>query len=191
MGFDHRIGPYFLQAGVGYGGSCFPKDVRAFIEIGKENGVNFSILKAVEEINEKQKRSLLPKIKKLVPDLKGKKIALWGLAFKPKTDDMREAPSLVIIEQLQKEGARIAAFDPVAKENAKKLVKNVEFVDDQYEVLKDASCLVVVTEWDEFRNFSFERAKQLMKEPNIVDGRNVYDPEDLEESGFNYISIGR
>jgi len=191
MGFDHRIGPYFLQAGIGYGGSCFPKDVRAFIEIGKENGVNFKILKAVEEINEGQKRSLLPKIKKLVPDLKGKKIALWGLAFKPKTDDMREAPSLVIIEQLQKEGAKVAAFDPVAKENAKKLLKNVQFVDDQYDVLKDASCLIIVTEWDEFRNFSYERAKILMKEPNIVDGRNIYEPEDLKEAGFNYLSIGR
>ncbi len=191
MGFDHRIGPYFLQAGIGYGGSCFPKDVRAFIEIGKENGVNFSILKAVEAINEEQKISLLPKIKKLVGDLKGKKIALWGLAFKPKTDDMREAPSLVLVEQLQKEGAKIAAFDPIAKENAKKVMKNVDFVDDQYKVLKDASCLVVVTEWDEFRNFSFEKTKQLMKEPNIVDGRNVYDPEDMEEAGFNYISVGR
>jgi len=191
MGFDHRIGPYFLQAGIGYGGSCFPKDVRAFIEIGKENGVNFSILKAVEKVNEEQKQSLLPKIKKLIGDVKGKKIALWGLAFKPKTDDMREAPSLVLVEQLQKEGAKIAAFDPVAKENAKKIMKNVDFVDDQYKVLKDASCLVVVTEWDEFRNFSFENAKQLMKEPNIVDGRNVYDTEDMEEAGFNYISVGR
>lgn len=191
IGFDHRIGPYFLQAGVGYGGSCFPKDVRAFIEIGKENGVDFKILKAVEEINEEQKKSLLPKIKKLVPDLKGKKIAVWGLAFKPKTDDMREAPSTVIIKQLQKEGAKISAFDPVAKENAKKMLKDVEFIDDMYEVLRGASCLVVATEWDEFRNFSYEKAKQLMKEPNIVDGRNVYDNEDLKEAGFKYISIGR
>jgi len=191
MGFDKRIGPRFLQAGIGYGGSCFPKDVRAFIEMARENKVDFKILKAVEEINEEQKKSLLPKIKKLVPNLKGKKIALWGLAFKPKTDDMREAPSLVIIKQLQAEGAKVAAFDPVAKENAKKLLKDVEFIDDQYEVLKDAHCLVLVTEWDEFRNFSYERVKQLMKQPNIVDGRNVYDHEDLEEAGFNYISVGR
>ena len=191
MGFDHRIGPYFLQAGIGYGGSCFPKDVRAFIEMGKENGISFKILDAVEKVNEEQKRSLLPKIKKLVPDLKGKKIALWGLAFKPKTDDMREAPSLTIIKQLQKEGAKIAAFDPVAKEAAKKMVTDVEFIDDEYEVLKDAYCLVLVTEWDEFRNFSYEKAKELMAEPNIVDGRNVYEPEDLKEAGFNYISMGR
>ncbi|MBW2992602.1 UDP-glucose/GDP-mannose dehydrogenase family protein [Candidatus Woesearchaeota archaeon] len=191
MGFDHRIGAYFLQAGVGYGGSCFPKDVRALIGTGKENAVDLKILKAVEDVNEEQKTSLLPKIKKLVPNLKGKKIVLWGLAFKPKTDDMREAPSLVIIRQLQAEGAKIAAFDPIAKEVAEKLTKDVEFVDDQYEVLKDASCLVLVTEWDEFRNFSYEKAKKLMKDPNIVDGRNVYEPEDLEEAGFNYLSIGR
>jgi UDPglucose 6-dehydrogenase len=191
MGFDHRIGPYFLQAGIGYGGSCFPKDVRAFIEMGKENGVNFKILNAVEEINEEQKKSLFPKIQKLVPDLKGKKIALWGLAFKPKTDDMREAPSLVLIKQLQEAGAKVIAFDPVAEENAKKLTKDVEFVQDPYDALKDASCLVLVTEWDEFRNFSQERLKKLMKELNIVDGRNIYDPEDIKEAGFNYISVGR
>ena len=191
MGFDHRIGPFFLQAGTGYGGSCFPKDVRAFIEIGRENNVDFKILNAVEDVNEEQKKSLFPKIKKMVPDLNGKKIALWGLAFKPRTDDMREAPSLVIIKQLQAEGAKIAAFDPVAKETAEKMTKDVEFVDDMYDVLKDASCLVVVTEWDEFRNFSYERVKELMKEPNIVDGRNVYDLEDMKEAGFNYLSIGR
>jgi UDPglucose 6-dehydrogenase len=191
MGFDHRIGPYFLQAGVGYGGSCFPKDVRALISIGKENDVDMEILKTVDKVNEEQKKSLLPKIKQLVPNLKGKKIALWGLAFKPKTDDMREAPSLVIIEQLQKEGAKVSAFDPVAKESAKKLTKNVEFIDDPYEVLKGAHCLVLVTEWDEFRNFSYERVKEMMAEPNIVDGRNVYEPEDLKEAGFKYISVGR
>lgn len=191
MGFDHRIGPYFLQAGIGYGGSCFPKDVRAFIEMGKENGVNFKILNAVEEVNEEQKKSLFPKIKKLVPDLKGKKISLWGLAFKPKTDDMREAPALVLIEQLQKAGAKVIAFDPVAEENAKKLTKDVEFVKDPYDALKDANCLVLITEWDEFRNFSHERLKKLMKGLNIVDGRNVYDPEDMKGAGFNYISVGR
>jgi UDPglucose 6-dehydrogenase len=191
MGFDKRIGPRFLQSGVGYGGSCFPKDVRAFIEIGRENGVDFKLLNAVEKVNEEQKKSLLPKIKKLVPNLKGKKIALWGLAFKPKTDDMREAPSMVIIKQLQNEGAKVVVFDPVAKENAKKLVKDVEFIDDMYQVLEGVSCLVLVTEWDEFKNFSYEKAKSLMKEPNIVDGRNVYDLGDLKEAGFRYISVGR
>lgn len=191
MGFDHRIGPYFLQAGVGYGGSCFPKDVRALIKIGEENNADLEILKTVDKVNEEQKKSLLPKIKKLVPDLKGKKIALWGLAFKPKTDDMREAPSLVLIDQLQKEGAKISAFDPVAEESAKKIVKDIEFADDPYKVLEGASCLVLVTEWDEFRNFSYEKAKSLMESNNIVDGRNVYDPEDLKEAGFNYLSVGR
>ncbi len=191
MGFDHRIGQFFLQAGIGYGGSCFPKDVKALIALADDHNVNLSIIKAVEDVNEEQKKSLLPKIKKLVPDLKGKKITLWGVAFKPKTDDMREAPSLVLIEQLQKEGAKIAAFDPVAKENAMKLTKNVEFIDNHYEALKDASCLVLVTEWDEFRNFSYERAKELMKEKNIVDGRNIWDPDDIKGAGFNYISVGR
>jgi UDPglucose 6-dehydrogenase len=191
MGFDKRIGPRFLQAGIGYGGSCFPKDVRAFIETGKQNGINFKILNAVEEVNEEQKKSLLPKIKRLVPDLKDKKIALWGLSFKPKTDDMREAPALILIKQLQEEGANVAAFDPIAKENAKKIVENLEFMDDPYDVLKDASCLVLVTEWDEFRNFSYEKVKNLMKESNIVDGRNVYDLEDMKEAGFNYIGVGR
>ncbi len=191
MGFDKRIGPRFLQAGIGYGGSCFPKDVRALIETGKENNINLTILEAVDKANEIQKQTLLPKIKQLVPDLKGKKISLWGLSFKPKTDDMREAPSLTLIKQLQQEGAIVSAFDPIAKENAAKLINDVEFIDDHYEVLKDSYCLVLATEWDEFRNFSHEKLKSLMAQPNIVDGRNVYDPEDMKEAGFNYISIGR
>jgi UDPglucose 6-dehydrogenase len=191
MGFDKRIGPRFLQAGLGYGGSCFPKDVKAFIEIAKENNIDLKILKAVEEVNEEQKKSLLPKIKQLVPDIKGKKIAIWGLAFKPKTDDMREAPSVILIEQLQEQGAKIVAFDPIAKENAQKILKDVEYIDDQYEVLKGVSCLVLVTEWDEFRNFSYEKAKSLMEMPNLVDGRNLYDINDMRENGFNYLSIGR
>ena len=191
MGFDKRIGPRFLQAGIGYGGSCFPKDVRAFIEIGKNQGIDMKILNTVEQVNEEQKKSLLPKIKKLVPDLKNKKIAIWGLAFKPRTDDMREAPSLTLIKQLQEEGTKIAVFDNIAKENEQKIISDVEFVDDQYEVLKDADCLVLVTEWDEFRNFSYVKAKTLMKSPNIIDGRNVYDVEDMKKAGFNYISVGR
>ena len=191
MGFDKRIGPRFLQAGIGYGGSCFPKDVRAFISMANDHNINFKILESVEQVNEEQKQSFLPKIKQLVPDLKNKKIALWGLAFKPKTDDMREAPSLILIKQLQEQGAIIKAFDPIAKENAIKLTQNIEFIDDLYEVLKDAHCLVLITEWDEFRNFSFEKVKQLMTEPNIVDGRNIYDPEDLKQAGFNYIGVGR
>lgn len=191
MGYDKRIGPRFLQAGIGYGGSCFPKDVKAFIELAKEHGLDLNILNAVEQVNKEQKKSLLPKIKKLLPELKDKKIALWGLAFKPNTDDIREAPSLVLIKQLQQEGAMISAFDPEAMDNTKKLVSKVEFAENMYATLKDADCLVIVTEWDIFRNFSFERAKKLMKSLNIVDGRNIYDSEDIREAGFNYISIGR
>lgn len=191
MGLDSRIGPRFLQAGVGYGGSCFPKDVKALAQTMNHHEVESKILQAVEQVNEEQKRSLLPKIKKLVPDLNGKTIAIWGLAFKPKTDDMREAPSIVIIEQLQGEGAKIKAFDPEAKETAKKVLKDAEYVNDPYDAIKDADALVIVTEWNEFRNLDKERMKQLLKQPNVIDGRNVYEPNEMKELGFNYISVGR
>jgi UDPglucose 6-dehydrogenase len=191
IGLDSRIGPKFLQAGPGYGGSCFPKDVKAFIETMKENQCNPSILESVEEINENQKKSLLPKIKQLVPDLKGKTITVWGLSFKPKTDDIREAPSLVIIDQLQKEGALINAFDPEAEENAKKVLNNVNYFQTPYEALKDSSCLVIVTEWNEFRNLDKTKIKELLKEPNVVDSRNIYNKEEMSNKGFNYIGIGR
>ncbi len=191
MGYDSRIGPRFLQAGVGYGGSCFPKDVKAFMHTMKENGVNATLLEAVEKINAHQKKSLLPKVKKLVPDLNGKKVAVWGLAFKPKTDDMREAPSIVVIEQLQKEGATIAAFDPEAEETAKKMLKDIEYVKTPYEALQGADALVIVTEWNVFRDLDKQRMKKLMKGPNIIDGRNVYSPEEMRKEGFNYIGVGR
>jgi len=189
MGLDTRIGPRFLQAGAGYGGSCFPKDVNAFRETMKMHGVKGQILKSVEDVNYEQKRSLLPKIKKLVPDLKDKKIAIWGLAFKPKTDDMREAPSIVIIEQLQKEGAKIVAFDPEAEETAKTILKDVEYSKTSYEALTDADALVIVTEWNEFRDLDKSKMKDLMKSPNVIDGRNVYEPKNMK--GFNYICVGR
>ena len=137
------------------------------------------------------KPTIFPKVKKLVPDIKGKKIAIWGLSFKPNTDDIREAPALILIKQLQKAGAIVAATDPAAIENMKNKVKDVAFSEDSYEVLEDASCLVLMTEWDEFRNFSKTKVKGLMKEPNIVDARNVWYPEDLTEAGFNYLSVGR
>ncbi|MBW2999333.1 UDP-glucose/GDP-mannose dehydrogenase family protein [Candidatus Woesearchaeota archaeon] len=191
MGLDTRIGPRFLQAGVGYGGSCFPKDVRGFIDTAKQNGLQFNILEAVDKVNEEQKRSLIPKIQKLVPDLKDKKIAVWGLAFKPRTDDMREAPSLIIISELQKLGAKIAAFDPEARETAKKVLKDVEYTETAFDAVKDADCLVLVTEWDEFRHLDMEKVKSLMKQPNLVDGRNIYEPEEMKELGFNYLGVGR
>jgi len=191
MGLDSRIGPRFLQAGAGYGGSCFPKDVKALAQTMNHHEVESKILQAVERVNEEQKRSLLPKIKKLVPDLNGKTIAIWGLAFKPKTDDMREAPSIVIIEQLQGEGAKIRAFDPEAQETARRILKDVKYVDDPYDAIRDADALVIVTEWNEFRNLDKVKMKQLLKEPNVIDGRNVYEPKEMKELGFNYIGVGR
>ena len=191
MGLDSRIGPRFLQAGIGYGGSCFPKDVKALAQTMSHHEVESKILHAVEKVNEEQKKSLLPKIKRLLPDLKGKTMAVWGLAFKPKTDDMREAPSIVIIEQLQKEGAKIKAFDPEAEATAKTILSGIEYAKDPYDAIKDADLLVIVTEWNEFRNLDKQRIKQLLKHPNIVDGRNVYEPKEMGEMGFNYIGVGR
>jgi len=193
MGLDSRIGPRFLQAGVGYGGSCFPKDVQALMMAMDDHKSSSKILKAVEEVNEEQKKSLLPKIKKLVPNLKGKTIAVWGLAFKPKTDDMREAPSITVINQLNKEGAKINAFDPEAKEQAQKIFKdiNMEYFEHPLDALKNCDCLVILTEWNEFRNIDKKKIKQSLKSPNIVDGRNVYEPNEMKELGFNYIGVGR
>ena len=191
MGLDTRIGSRFLQAGVGYGGSCFPKDVQALIQTMKQHNCNAQILEAVEEANQKQKLSLIPKLKMLVPDLKGKTIAIWGLAFKPKTDDIREAPSLVVITELQKLGAKIKVFDPVAEENAKKTLKDVEYATTPYEAVRNANALVIVTEWDEFRELDKEKIKSLLKQPNIIDGRNIWEPKEMKEMGFNYIGVGR
>jgi UDPglucose 6-dehydrogenase len=191
IGLDNRIGPRFLQAGIGYGGSCFPKDVRALIATMKENGCNPALLQSVDDINEAQKNSIIPKIQKLVPDLKGKKIALWGLSFKPKTDDMREAPSVVIVNKLQELGAEVHAFDPVSEENAKKTLDDVKYAETPMGALEGAYCLVVVTEWDLFRELDKNKMKELMAVPNIVDGRNIYEPSKMKSLGFNYIGVGR
>ncbi len=191
IGLDSRIGPRFLQAGVGYGGSCFPKDVKALAQTTNYHDVGSKILQAVEEVNEEQKKSLLPKIKKLVPNLNGKTIAIWGLAFKPKTDDMREAPSITIIEQLQAEGANVMAFDPEAEKTAKSILKDVAYAPDPYDSIKDADALVIVTEWNEFRSLDKNKIRQLLKQPNIIDGRNIYEPKEMKEAGFNYIGVGR
>ena len=191
MGLDTRIGPRFLQAGVGYGGSCFPKDVKALAKTIQQHDLKSTVITAVEQVNHEQKQSLLPKIKKLVPDLKGKKIAIWGLAFKPKTDDMREAPSITIINQLQEQGATITAFDPEAEETAKTVLKDITYTQDPYEATKDADALVIVTEWNEFRNLDLNKVKSSMNQPNIVDGRNIYEPQDMQKLGFNYIGVGR
>ncbi|MBU1945961.1 MAG: UDP-glucose/GDP-mannose dehydrogenase family protein [Nanoarchaeota archaeon] len=176
MGLDSRIGVRFLQAGVGYGGSCFPKDARALIETMKENKCSTSVLDAVESVNEAQKLSIISKIKKLLGNLNNKKIAIWGLSFKPNTDDIREAPSVTIISELQKEGAKIRVFDPVAMNEAKKILKNVEYGEDSFDALIGCDALVIVTEWDEFRELDKEKMKKMLKQPNIIDGRNIYEP---------------
>lgn len=191
IGLDSRIGPRFLQAGIGYGGSCFPKDVNALVEVMREHGCSAKLLESVESVNESQKRSVLPKVQKLVPDLKGKKVAIWGLSFKPKTDDMREAPSIVVINELQKMGAEVHAFDPVSERNAKRIFENVHYADTPFGALEGAHCLVVVTEWDLFRELDKDRMKKLMAEPNIVDGRNIYEPDEMRSLGFNYVGVGR
>ena len=191
IGLDNRIGTRFLQAGVGYGGSCFPKDVRALIHMMKDYGCSSIMLESVDQVNELQKHSVLPKVQMLVPDLKGKKVAVWGLSFKPKTDDMRDAPSIPIINELQKLGAEVHAFDPVSERNARRILSNVNYAETPFGALEGAQCLVIVTEWDLFRELDKNRMKQLMAAPNIVDGRNIYEPSEMHALGFNYIGIGR
>ncbi len=193
MGADTRIGKRFLFPGIGYGGSCFPKDVNALIKTSTENNSAMSILKLVDQVNKEQKLKLVNKVQKhFGDDLKGKKFAIWGLSFKPNTDDMREAPSIVIINKLLELGAKVVAYDPVAKENAKfYLGDKVEYAKGQYEALKNADALLILTEWNEFRNPEFEQIKILLKNAVIFDGRNIFDPEGMKEKGFVYYSIGR
>lgn len=194
MMLDKRIGKKaFLRAGVGYGGSCFPKDVKGLIQIAQENGIRFGILEEVEETNQAQKQSLLGKIQKLLgEDLHDKSITLWGVAFKPHTDDVREAPALVVIKQLLDRGAKIKVFDPIAQESAKKILGNmVTYESDLENSAKDADCLVLVTEWPEFGTVDLEKIKSKMKTACVVDGRNVFDPKEMRKHGFKYISVGR
>ncbi|MBX7043007.1 MAG: UDP-glucose/GDP-mannose dehydrogenase family protein [Ignavibacteria bacterium] len=193
MGSDSRIGKRFLFPGIGYGGSCFPKDVSALHKSARQSGYEFSILDAVMSVNDKQKTIIVPKIKEYFRgSLKGKKFALWGLAFKPDTDDIREAPSLYVIDALLKEGAVITAFDPEAMENVKKLLGDkIAYVKDHYEALTDADALIIATEWSLFRSPDFGKMESLMKQKVIFDGRNLYDLEHMKELGFYYSSIGR
>ncbi len=193
IGSDRRIGPYFIYPGTGYGGSCFPKDVKALIRTADQHGYDMEVLKAVENVNERQKSVLFAKAKTYFEgDLKDKTFALWGLAFKPQTDDMREAPSLVIINKLLEAGAKVKAYDPVAMKEAKRILgDSVELIDDQYEVLIDADGLFVVTEWPEFKFPNLKILNKLLKGKVIFDGRNIYNPEDLAEAGFDYFGIGR
>ncbi|MFH0827011.1 MAG: UDP-glucose/GDP-mannose dehydrogenase family protein [Candidatus Omnitrophota bacterium] len=191
MGLDKRIGRAFLNAGLGYGGSCFPKDLDAFMTITEKLGYDFELLKAVKEINEQQKSFMLRKIKDKLWIIKDKTIGVLGLSFKPDTDDIRNAPSLDIIRSLQQEGARIKAYDPQAMEKARLLLKDVVFCKDPYEACKASDALLVVTEWNEFKELDFARVKRLLKRPLIFDGRNMYEPQSLEKLGFTYIGVGR
>ncbi|MDE3056821.1 MAG: UDP-glucose/GDP-mannose dehydrogenase family protein [Bacteroidota bacterium] len=193
LGSDPRIGQQFLFPGAGYGGSCFPKDVKALIKTAQEHEYEFRVLRAVDDVNERQKRLLVKKIRRHFGDqVKDKVIAVWGLAFKPQTDDMREAPSVAIINGLLELSAKVRAHDPVALSNAKLLLsKEVSFYENNYEVLKGADALVVVTEWNEFRRPDFERMKSLMKKPVIFDGRNIYYQKVMKEKGFVYYGMGR
>lgn len=190
IGLDGRIGSRFLHAGIGYGGSCFPKDVNALIKTLDENGCSAGILKEVNATNKRQRERFVENVCSKL-DVNGKTIAIWGLAFKPKTDDIREAPSIDIIKTLQEKGAKIKAFDPEAVENAKKELNNVEFVEKPYDAVEGSDALLILTEWDEFRSIDLEKVKSLLKEPIIFDGRNIYDSELMKKHGFTYYSIGR
>ncbi|MEZ5072465.1 MAG: UDP-glucose/GDP-mannose dehydrogenase family protein [Bacteroidales bacterium] len=193
IGSDTRIGPKFIYPGAGYGGSCFPKDVKALIRTGDEYGQSLDILKAVEAVNERQKSVIPRKIREhFGGGLRGRKMTLWGLSFKPQTDDMREAPSLTIIEELLREGASIKAYDPVATEEARRILGDrIELCADKYETLVDSDGLIVVTEWPEFRVLNFRMLEKLMSQKVIFDGRNIYEAEELLENGFTYYSIGK
>ncbi|MBI2211442.1 MAG: UDP-glucose/GDP-mannose dehydrogenase family protein [Deltaproteobacteria bacterium] len=192
IGLDRRVGPHFIFPGVGYGGSCFPKDIRAMIGMG-EPDLELPLLRAVERVNERQKGILVEKVARhFGQDLSGRTFAIWGLSFKPRTDDMREAPSITVIESLLQAGAAVQAYDPEAMEEARKLFSGrVRYYRRNYDALKDADALLIVTEWNEFRRPNFEQIKRLLKTPVIFDGRNIFDPEELRKMGFTYYSIGR
>lgn len=193
IGTDERIGHHFLYPGCGYGGSCFPKDVKALVKTASDHGYPMRILQAVEAVNESQKSILFRKLEHYFQgDLKGKRIAVWGLAFKPETDDMREAPSLVVIQKLIESGSQVTAYDPIAiPESRRRIGDAVRYAKDIYDAVVDADALLLVTEWKEFRMPSWAAIKKLMANPLVVDGRNIYDPKEMEEYGFEYHCIGR
>ena len=195
IGSDPRIGTHFLYAGAGYGGSCFPKDVKALVKTAKDNGVTLQVLTAVEAANDKQKHVLVDKVvKRFGNDLSGRQFAIWGLSFKPNTDDMRDAPSRVVIAELVKRGATIKAYDPVAITEARRVMegtKGLTFVDNQTKALEGSDALVIITEWKEFKSPDFDGIKALLKQPVVIDGRNLYDPAFMRTLGIEYMSIGR
>ena len=191
MGLDNRIGKSFLNAGIGYGGFCFPKDAEAFIRISEKLGYDFKLLKATQEINNQQKMHFVKKVENALWVMNNKNIGILGLAFKPNTDDMRFAPSIYIINELQKEGAKIKAYDPESMEKARQILKNVEYCKNPYDAVKDADALLILTEWEEFKELNFKKIKSLMRHHLIIDGRNIYKRNNMQKEGFSYISIGR
>lgn len=191
IGRDKRIGNMFLSPGPGYGGSCFPKDVRALISIAKDNDYPFSLLEEVENINHQSRRDIVRKARKILGDLRNKQIGILGLAFKANTDDMRDAAAIDIINLLQNEGAKVSAYDPKAMDTAALVLKDVDYKKDAYQVAKGADLLIILTEWNEFKELDFDNIKTLMKSSNIIDGRNLYEPQSIRDKGFVYMGIGR
>lgn len=191
MGMDNRIGRKFLHPGPGYGGSCFPKDTRALTTVADKFGVETRIVDAVVEANERQRDAMIPKIEKLVGDLKGKRIGVLGLSFKPETDDMRESPATDIIKALLERGASVRAFDPVAMTEAKHYLPEIEYAVDEYDAIKGADALVIVTEWNQFRALDMEKVRSLLTAPKVADLRNIYEPKDMRDMGFEYVGVGR
>jgi UDPglucose 6-dehydrogenase len=191
MGYDRRIGREFLDAGVGYGGYCFPKDLAAFIRIAEEAGYDFELLRAVQKINDAQRELIIKKVRNALWNLNSKTIGVLGLSYKPNTDDMREAPSIEIIGKLQKEGAGIKTYDPQAMENAKAILKDVQYCQSPYEVAEGSDALVIITEWDEFKNLDLSKVRRLLKQQVIIDGRNIFDPDEMKRLGFIYQGVGR
>jgi len=191
MGMDNRIGRKFLHPGPGYGGSCFPKDTRALTTVADAFGVETRIVDAVVEANERQREAMIPKIEKLVGSLNGKSIGVLGLSFKPETDDMRESPAIDIIKEMIKRGASVTAYDPVAMDEARHSLPEIEYAADEYSAIDGADALVIITEWNQFRALDMEKVKSLLRSPKVADLRNIYEPEDMREMGFEYVGVGR
>lgn len=191
IGMDRRIGSSFLAPGAGYGGSCFPKDVKALISISKDLNYEFSLLKDVEEINKQASEDIVKKAVRFLRDVKDKNISILGLSFKPDTDDMREAPSLAVISMLKEKGANICAYDPISMKNAQKLIKSINFSKDAYSCVDGADLVIIMTEWEEFKKLDLKKMKSYMNGNYLIDGRNIYDPQDAKNAGFSYIGVGR
>jgi UDPglucose 6-dehydrogenase len=191
MGLDGRISRKFLHPGPGYGGSCFPKDTKAIVKLAETYGYRFKIVESVIEVNERQQMLMVDKIENVLGDLKGKRLGIWGLTFKPNTDDIRDSPAMRIIETLIKKGAIVSAYDPAGMEPAAKILKEVNYVKDIYEAAQDADALVIITEWNEFRYPDWEKVQASLRSPTVIDMRNIYEPEKMKTRGFNYHCVGR